>query len=296
MAGATTIPPMQMGATTFVWGARTYVMGILNCTPDSFASDGLSTGRGAAANVETALQIAAVFVRDGADILDVGGESTRPGAHAVTAEVELQRVVPVIERLARELPVPLSVDTTKGVVAEAALAVGATVVNDVSGLQADAGVAAAAANAGAVVIAMHNQRNWQRRDVIGDIRAGLALAMRTAEQAGVPVERVILDPGFGFGWRPEHNLEMLRRMGELRTLGRPLLIGTSRKSTIGRVLNLPVEERMEGTAATVALAVANGADIVRVHDVREMVRVARMSDAVVRGWSPPDADTGRNNA
>ena len=296
MAGATTIPPMQMGATTFVWGARTYIMGILNCTPDSFAGDGLSTGRGAAANVETALQIAAVFVRDGADILDVGGESTRPGAHAVTAEVELQRVVPVIERLARELPVPLSVDTTKGVVAEAALAAGATVVNDVSGLQADAGVAAAAANAGAVVIAMHNQRNWQWRDVIGDVRAGLALAMRTAEQAGVPVERVILDPGFGFGWRPEHNLEMLRRMGELRTLGRPLLIGTSRKSTIGRVLNLPVKERMEGTAATVALAVANGADIVRVHDVREMVRVARMSDAVVRGWSPPAADTGHNNA
>ena len=294
MAAAASIPPMQIGATTFVWGARTYVMGILNCTPDSFAGDGLYTGRGTAADVDTALQMAALMVRDGADILDVGGESTRPGAHAVAAEVELQRVVPVIERLARELPVPLSVDTTKGAVASAAFAAGATAVNDVSGLQADAGVAAAAAAAAAAVIAMHNQRNRQLRDVIGDIRAGLALAMRTAGQAGVVSERVILDPGFGFGWRPEHNLEMLRRMGELRDLGRPLLIGTSRKSTIGRVLNLPVEERMEGTAATVALAVANGADIVRVHDVREMVRVVRMSDAVVRGWPSPDADPGHD--
>jgi len=220
-------------------------------------------------------------------LLDVGGESTRPGFQPVGADEELARVVPVIERLAGEVSIPISVDTTKGAVADAALAAGASLVNDVNGLRGDAGVAAAVARHGAAVVVMHNQRNRPFTDVIGDIRAGLEAGLAIAEAAGVARTRTLIDPGFGFGWQVEQNLEMLRRLRELRALGRPLLVGTSRKSTIGHVLDLPVEERLEGTAATVALAIANGADVVRVHDVRAMVRVVRMTDAVVRGWSPP---------
>ena len=179
-------------------------------------------------------------------------------------------------------------------IACAALEAGASIVNDVSGLRHDREVAACVAEHGAVAVAMHNQRNRPFHDVIGDTCAGLEEALKTAATAGVPRERLIVDPGFGFGWRAEQNLELLRRLGELRALGRPVLVGTSRKSAIGAVLGLPVEERLEGTAATVALAIANGADLVRVHDVREMVRVARMSDAVVRGWTegPEDGERG----
>ena len=285
--------PLSVAGRLFAWGTRTFVMGIINCTPDSFAGDGLGD------DVEAAVQRGLQMVEEGADILDVGAESTRPGFKPVPAEVELARVVPVIERLAPELQrrrraVPLSVDTTKGVVARAALEAGATIVNDVNGLRADAEIVRAVAEAGAVVVAMHNQRNRPHHDVVGDIRDGLLAAIATAEAAGIPRERLLVDPGFGFGWRPEQNLEMLRRLGELRSLGRPILIGTSRKSAIGHVLDLPVHERLEGTAATVALSIANGADIVRVHDVRAMVRVARMTDAVVRGW--PRAEEGAPEA
>ena len=284
--------PLSVAGRLFAWGTRTFVMGIINCTPDSFAADGLGD------DVEAAVQRGLQMVEEGADILDVGAESTRPGFKPVLAEVELARVLPVIERLAtklqRQRAVPLSVDTTKGVVARAALEAGATIVNDVNGLRADAEIVRAVAEAGAVVVAMHNQRTRPHLDVVGDIRDGLLAAMATAEAAGIPRERLLVDPGFGFGWRPEQNLEMLRRLGELRSLGRPILIGTSRKSAIGHVLDLPVHERLEGTAATVALSIANGADIVRVHDVRAMVRVARMTDAVVRGW--PRAEEGAPGA
>ena len=281
-------PPLEIAGRAFVWGERTYVMGVINCTPDSFSGDGLGDDR------EAALRRGARMLADGADILDVGAESTRPGFRPVAAAVELARAVPVVELLVRELGVPVSIDTTKGVIACAALEAGASIVNDVSGLCHDREVAACVAEHGAVAVAMHNQRNRPFHDVIGDTCAGLEEALKTAAMAGVPRERLIVDPGFGFGWRAEQNLELLRRLGELRALGRPVLVGTSRKSAIGAVLGLPVEERLEGTAATVALAIANGADLVRVHDVREMVRVARMSDAVVRGWTegPEDGERG----
>jgi dihydropteroate synthase len=273
--------PITIGGQEFVWGRRTYVMGIVNVTPDSFSGDGLAYD--AAAAVEQAVRMC----HEGADIIDVGGESTRPGFEAITVEEEIRRTVPVIERLLREVDAPVSIDTCKAGVARAALAAGARMVNDVHGFRRDPEVAAAAAESGVPAVAMHNQRGREFRDVIGDITAGLLESLRIAAKHGLPRERVIVDPGFNFGWTEEQALEMLRRLGELRTLGRPILVGTSRKSTIGAVLGLPVEERLEGTAATVALAIAAGADIVRVHDVKEMVRVARMADAVVRGWKRP---------
>lgn len=272
-------PPMTIGGREFVWGRRTYVMGIVNVTLDSFSGDGLGY------DVDAAVRQGVRMVEEGADLLDVGGESTRPGFQPVPAEEEIRRVVPVIRRLVREVEVPVSVDTYKGEVARAALEAGAHLVNDVHGFQRDRDVARAAAEFGVPAVAMHNQRGRQFHDVIGDITAGLQESLRIAAEEGLPQERVIVDPGFNFGWTEEQALEMLRRLGELRALERPILIGTSRKSTIGIVLGLPVEERLEGTAATVALAIAQGADIVRVHDVKEMVRVARMADAIVRGWS-----------
>ena len=271
-----------IGPREFVWGARTYVMGILNVTPDSFSGDGLG------ADVEAAVAQARRFVEEGADLLDVGGESTRPGFQPLPPEEEIRRVVPVIQRLVAEADVPVSIDTYKAVVARAGLEAGAHMVNDIWGFRHDPDVARLVAEFDVPAVLMHNQRGRDFHDVIGDIRAGLEGSLDIAKQAGVPAERLIIDPGFGFGWTEVQNLEMLRRLGELRELGLPILIGTSRKSTIGAVLGLPVEERLMGTAATTTLAIAGGADIVRVHDVREMVQVCRMADAVVRGWRPPD--------
>ncbi|MCJ7831520.1 MAG: dihydropteroate synthase, partial [Dehalococcoidia bacterium] len=222
------------------------------------------------------------FAAEGADILDVGGESTRPDFDPVTADEEIERVLPVIERLLAEVDLPISIDTSKAKVAQAALGAGAHLLNDVSGLRHDPEMAAAVARFGVPTVVMHNQRGRPFRDVMGDIRDGLETSVALAAAAGVPRERLIIDPGFGFGWTEEQNLEILRRLGELRDLGLPILVGTSRKSTIGAVLGLPVEERLMGTAATVAIAIARGADIVRVHDVKEMVQVCRMADAVVR--------------
>jgi dihydropteroate synthase len=261
-------------------------MGIVNCTPDSFAGDGLGS------DVEAAVTQARRMVKEGADIIDIGGESTRPtatdptqpGFEPVTAEEELRRVLPVIERVSHELDVPISIDTYKATIAKAAIEAGANLVNDIWGFQHDREMAKVIAETGAPAIAMHNQRGRPHRDVIGDILDGLKKSIETAQAASIPSERLIVDPGFGFGWQPEQNLEMLRRLGELKQLGLPILIGTSSKSTIGRVLGgLPVEERLEGTLATVALAIANGADIVRVHDVKAAVRTARVADAIVRG-------------
>ena len=267
---------LDIGPRQFAWGARTYIMGILNVTPDSFSGDGL------ASDVEAAVAQGLRFVREGADLLDVGGESTRPGFEAVPVQDEVRRVVPVIERLVRECDVPISVDTYKAPVAEAALEAGGHLVNDIWGFRHDSAMASLAARFGVPAVLMHNQRGRRYRDVIGDISAGFEASLALAEAARIPRQRLILDPGFGFGWTEEQNLEMLRRLGELKALGCPLLVGTSRKSTIGAVLGLPVEERLLGTAATVAIAIAQGADIVRVHDVAAMVQVCRMTDAIVR--------------
>ena len=263
-----------------VWGRRTYVMGIINLTPDSFSGDGL--GSDVSAAVEQALR----FEAEGADFIDVGAESTRPGHESITAEEELERLMPALEAIVSRVNLPVSVDTSKAVVARNAVAAGATIINDQWGLKSEPEIAVAAAQTGAGLILMHNQKGRHYDDLIFDVAASLSASAQAALDAGVPKGNIILDPGSGFGKTPDHNLEVLNRLREFTSLGYPLLLGTSRKSTIGWVLDLPVEDRLEGTAATVALAIAGGVDIVRVHDVQEMVRVCRMSDAVVRGWRP----------
>ncbi|MBI2172110.1 MAG: dihydropteroate synthase [Chloroflexi bacterium] len=279
----------------FAWGSRTYIMGIINVTPNSFSGDGVM-------DAETAIAQGVRFVEEGADILDVGGESTRPPSTAaaeghrfgqqygqaatlVSVEEELRRVIPVIEGLAQRITVPISVDTYKAAVAKRALEAGATMVNDVWGLKADPAIAGVTAQGKAALVVMHNQRGTQYRDLLADIKASLLRSVAQAQEAGVPQDNLIVDSGVGFGKTPQHNLELLRRLGELKALGYPLLVGASRKSTIGLVLGLSAEDRVEGTAATVALSIANGADLVRVHDVKAMARVAKMTDAIVRGWS-----------
>ena len=255
-------------------------MGIVNATPDSFSGDGVMDPAAAADQ-------AARMVEEGADLLDVGAESTRPDFAGVDAEEEWRRLEPVLRAVRRVVAVPVTVDTSKASIAERAFDVGADALNDVQGLLGDPDLAALLGRRGLPAIVMHNQRGRTfGGDVIEDIRAGLLQSMVTAEAGGMAVDQLVVDPGFGFGWNPEQNLEMVRRLGELRVLGRPLLIGTSRKSTIGLVLGRPVEERAWGTAATMALAVGAGVDVVRVHDVAAMVDVVRVADAVVRGWSP----------
>lgn len=260
------------------WGRRTFVMGIINVTPDSFSGDGLID------RLDEVVRRARAMVEAGADILDVGGESTRPGHIPVPAEEELRRVIPAIRAIREALPhVPISVDTNKAVVAEAALAAGATMINDVRGLAGDPDMPAVAARAGVPVVIMHDLEIQRPDELVPRLIRDLAIRIERALAAGVRWEHIIVDPGFGFGKEPELNLLLLRRLRDLTVLGRPILVGTSRKRTIGYVLGTPPEDRLEGTAATVALSIANGADIVRVHDVREMVRVVRMTDAVVRG-------------
>ncbi len=275
---------MEIGGARFVWGSRTYVMGVVNVTSDSFSGDGTGT------DVAAAAQKALRFQEWGADIVDVGGESTRPpsvysGAEPVSLDEELSRVIPAIEAMAPVLRIPISIDTYKAGVAREAIAAGACMINDVWALARDPEIASVAAQAGVPVVLMHNQEGAGYDDLVPDVIEALRRVVRRAVQAGIPHHRMILDPGIGFGKTAEHNLEVLRRLDEFDVLGKPLLVGTSRKSTIGYVLDLPVDQRVEGTAATVALSIAGGADIVRVHDVKEMVRVARMSDAIVRGWT-----------
>ncbi|MBA3450960.1 MAG: dihydropteroate synthase [Chloroflexia bacterium] len=252
-------------------------MAVLNLTPDSFSGDGL------AGDVERAMTAALRAVEDGADVLDLGAESTRPGHVAISDAEEQARLLPVLKALRGATDALLSVDTSKAVVAAAALAAGADLVNDVRGLTADPEMAAVVAAAGVPAIILHDVKPESGVDLMTSILRELSRRLDRAVAAGVAGERLIVDPGFGFGKDWQQNLELLRRLGELRALGCPLLVGTSRKSTIGRVLGLPEDDRLEGTAATVALAIAGGADIVRVHDVRAMARVARMTDAVVRG-------------
>ncbi len=275
--------PIRIGPATFGWGQRTYVMGILNVTPDSFSGDGLLADDDP---VERALATARRMVAEGADLLDIGGESTRPGHAPVDAAEELRRVIPVIAAVAAALPAtPISVDTAKPEVAAAALAAGAHLLNDVWGTSPEVGeMAAVAAGAGVPLIVMHNRAEARyERNVVAEVVADLSAALERAIDAGVPEMNLIVDPGIGFGKTADHNVTVLCHLGALSTLGRPVLIGTSRKSTLGRILDLPVEERLEATLATTALGIAAGVDIVRVHDVGPNVRVARVSDAIVRG-------------
>jgi dihydropteroate synthase len=258
-------------------------MGILNITPDSFSGDGLLE---AGDPVERAVATARQMVADGADLLDIGGESTRPGHAPVEAIEEIRRVIPVIAAVAAALPdTPISVDTAKPDVAEAALAAGAHLLNDVWGTGPEIREMAAVAAAAAVpLIVMHNRQEARyERNVVAEVVADLGAAMDRAIAAGVPESNLIVDPGIGFGKTADHNVTVLCHLGALSTLGRPVLLGTSRKSTLGRILDLPVEERLEATLATTALGIAAGVDIVRVHDVAPNVRVARVSDAIVRG-------------
>jgi dihydropteroate synthase len=266
----------RCGNTEFRWGERTYVMGIVNVDPHSFSGDGLR-------DAESAIARAKQMVDEGADIIDVGGESTRPNSKPLSTEEELSRVIPVIEKLASHLSVPISVDTYKSEVAKRAVAAGARMINDVWELKRDSKLARVAAEAKVPLIISQNQRDSSFQDFFPELIASLKKSIQAALDAGVPRESIIIDPGVGFGKTVEQNVEIVRRLAELKALDRPILLGSSRKSFIGHVLDLPVDQRVEGTAATVAIGIANGADIVRVHDVAQMVRVARMSDAIVRG-------------
>ncbi|HUU62448.1 MAG TPA: dihydropteroate synthase [Dehalococcoidia bacterium] len=265
------------GNREFRWGERTFIMGVLNLTPDSFSGDGLGD------DIAAALAQARRLVAEGADILDVGGESTRPQSSPVSAEEELARVIPVIEKLAGEVAVPISIDTYKPEVAMHALEAGARMINDIWGLRRNPYLAQLAAEWEVPLVIAANQRETTYDQIVPEVIASLSQGIDLARDAGVVWENIIIDPGIGFGKTLEGNLELIRRLGELKALGRPILLGTSRKSMIGLVLNLPPEQRLEGTAATIALGIAGGADIVRVHDVLQMGRVARMTDAIIRG-------------
>ena len=278
----------RCGKTELQWGKRTYIMGIINVSPDSFSGDGVTT-------VEDAMAQAQRFVEEGADILDVGGESTRPNSTAISIDEELKRVIPVIERLSSDVDTPISIDTMKYEVAQKALTAGAVILNDQWGLKKEPRLAKLAAKNGAPLILMSNQREKGGydqqtgrdtgfyRDVMGEVITFLKGSIETALKAGIPQENIIIDPGIGFGKTWQQDIEILRRLGELKVLGQPILIGTSRKSLIKMVLDLPANQRIEGTAATVAIGIVNGANIVRVHDVKQMARVCKMADAIVRG-------------
>jgi len=283
-------------AKLLAWGARTYVMGVLNLTPDSFSGDGLLSTRNP---IRAGRQQAKQFVEDGADILDLGAESSRPGAISISVEEELERLLPILDALREEhRDVIMSVDTNKSEVAEEVLEHGADWINDIWGLKRNPLLAQVAAKYHAPMILMHNRQEFGKvekseqlgghyvdthyQDVVEEVKAELLESVQLALKAGIPQEHIILDPGIGFGKNVEQNLELMRRLDEIKTLGYPLLIGPSRKSFIGYTLNLPPDQRVEGTAAAVAISITRGVDIVRVHDVKEMVRVARMADAIVR--------------
>ncbi len=276
----TALPATRCGKTEFRWGEKTYVMGVVNLSPDSFSGDGLGD------DIEATVAQAKRMVEEGADIIDVGGESTRPGTAPMSADdfdEELRLVIPAIERLAAEIPVPISVDTYKSGVASRAVQTGASMINDIWGLKRDPGLAKVAAEAGVPIILMANQRDAPPKvGIMAKVLADLEVGITTALQAGVPPEDIIVDPGIGFGKSLEQNLELVNRLDELKQLGKPILLGTSRKSMIGLVLDLPPDRRLEGNLAVTAIGIANGADMVRVHDVGPTALVCRMSDAIVR--------------
>jgi len=289
-------PTFQIGKHIFNWGSRTHVMGILNITPDSFSGDGLLSNGD---RLEQSLRQAGHFLKHHADMLDIGGESTRPGSQPVSDDEELGRVIPVLAAIAKEFPdTIISIDTHKARVAEEAFKAGAHILNDIWALRADPELAPVARKFNVPVILMHNRSNpisvevrenlgnayvgSEYEDLIEDVKRELLASVGIAKKAGIEESHIILDPGIGFGKKREHNLELINRLDEIRALGYPVLLGSSRKSFIGFTLDLPADERVEGTAATIAIGIARGADIIRVHDVKEMGRVARMTDALVR--------------
>ncbi|MDI3508136.1 MAG: dihydropteroate synthase [Clostridiales bacterium] len=267
---------MLIGDKEWQWGKRTYIMGILNVTPDSF-SDG-----GHFYDVDSAVAHARQMVEEGADIIDVGGESTRPGFKPVSADEEINRVVPVVQRLAQELDIPISIDTYKAKTAIAAIEAGADMINDIWGFKADMDMAAVAAKYKVPICLMHNKNEAVYNNLIEDVLTELKQSIDIALNAGVEAGNIIVDPGIGFGKTWEHNLAIMRHLEEFKRLDYPILLGTSRKSFIGRVLDLPVDDRLEGTLATTVVGIVKGVDIVRVHDVKPNKRVAVMTDAMVR--------------
>jgi dihydropteroate synthase len=274
-----------IGPQRFAWGTRTFVMGILNATPDSFSGDGLLSepGRDGADPVEAAVVLARRMADDGVDLLDIGGESTRPGHEAIDPEEELRRVVPIVAAVRAGLPsMPLSIDTTKPAVASAAIDAGANLLNDIWGVAEDDAMARLAGDRAVPIVLMHNRAEPRYESLMEEVIADLAAAIERARAAGVAGADILIDPGFGFGKTAEHNLVLLRELSSLRVLGRPIVLGTSRKSTLGKVLDLPPDQRLEATLATTTLGIAAGVDVVRVHDVRANVRAARMTDAVLR--------------
>jgi len=262
----------------FDYNKRTYIMGILNVTPDSFSDGGNFN------SVDKALEHAREMIKEGADIIDLGGESTRPGHEYVDADEELRRIIPVIKKLKSELDIPISVDTYKAKVAEESLKLGVEMINDIWGLRNDKNMANVIAKYNAYVCIMHNQDNTEYdKDIIESIKEFLLESINIAIESGIDKDKIVLDPGIGFGKTYEQNLEVLKRLGELKSLGYPILLGTSRKSVIGNTLNLPPQERVEGTIATTVLGIKDGVDIVRVHDVEKNLRAAKMADAIYRG-------------
>ena len=272
-----TLGTTKCGNIEFKWGERTYVMGIINVSPDSFSGDGLS-------DAQSALAQAQRMVDEGADMLDVGGETTRPGANPITVEEELRRVIPVLKLLSPKVNVPLSIDSYKYEVASLALDAGASAINDQWCLKKDARLAHLAAERGVPLILMNNLRDIDTTgiDIVSETLSTLSSAINTALKAAVPFENIIVDPGIGFLKSWKYDLAIIRRLDELKVLKRPILLGPSRKSFIKQILDLPVEERVEGTAAAVAIGISRGADMIRVHDVKQMVRLSKMSDAILR--------------
>ena len=264
------------------WEKKTYVMGIINATPDSFSGDGIGE------DLEVGVSLALSFFDSGADILDIGGESTRPpslygNVREISEKEEIDRVIPLIQGIRAKSSGMISVDTSKSAVAEAAIKAGANIVNDVWALKKDPAMLEVVASEKVYVVLMHNESNPNYEDVVYDTIESLKRSVDEAVRGGISEDLIIIDPGIGFGKDIFQNLEILRRLEEYKLIGRPILIGTSRKSTIGKILRLPIQERTYGTAATIAIAIAKGANIVRVHDVAEMAQVCIMSDAVIRG-------------
>lgn len=267
---------MIIGAKEFQTTGHTYVMGILNVTPDSFSDGGRWNDR------DKALKHVEEMMAEGADLIDIGGESTRPGYHFLPEEEEIERVVPVIEAVKAAFDIPLSLDTYKAAVAAAGIAAGADFINDIWGLKSDIHMAAVIAESGLPCCLMHNRHNRDYHNFMQEVAEDLAESLRLAEEAGIPADRIVLDPGVGFAKSYEQNLEIIRRLEELKRLECPLLLGCSRKSVIGLTLDLPIEQRMEGTLATTVMAVMKGCMFVRVHDVRENVRAVKMTEAVLQ--------------
>lgn len=279
----TNLSHTRCGNSTFRWGERTYVMGIINVSPDSFAGDGINS------NVETAVAQAKRMLSEGADIIDIGGESTRPQSISISIDDELHRVIPVLERIKTEISLPVSIDTYKLEVAQQALETGANMINDIWGLKHEPQLAELAAQKGVPIILMSNQRDISPKheitfpDIISTVLSRLKQSIEQAIRAGVPQENIIIDPGIGFGKTKAQNIELMGRLDELRVLRKPILLASSRKSMISSILNLPPEQCLEGTLATTTIGIASGIDMVRVHDVKETVRVCQISDAVIRG-------------